>query len=198
LNKEEQQTTDQLPPHELLQKPSPNVRSLFQARKLYQLRDHELFSNSWLLFLSHPPIQIGHYLKELHEQHGLSSSNPDLGPIARERNNEEESEEKPHMGCGTHTATKAKRTRKPLRLQRRLEIIAYWEASENKSKAALGRKFGVPRSTVYRIINDRHTLKRLAEVQSHSKSALERYRVGGSRLCALGERQEEEDRDPGL
>lgn len=91
--------------------------------------------------------------------------------MTSERSDEEE----------THRTSKAKRTRKPIRIQRRLEVIAHWEASEDKSMTTLSKTFRIPRSTVYGIINDRHRLKRLAEDQSHSGPVLERYRVLGLR-----------------
>jgi len=93
-----------------------------------------------ICFLKTPPpfIQSACNLEELGVQRGSSPNNQDSVPVSHERN---------------------KRTRKPLQLQRRLVIIGYWDASEDKSMAALSRMFEIPRSTAYGIIKDRETLK---------------------------------------
>ncbi|KAF9351904.1 hypothetical protein BGX34_000296, partial [Mortierella sp. NVP85] len=108
--------------------------------------------------------------------------------------NRDENDELPPIEDASHIQTKTKRARKPLQLQRKLEIIAYWEANEDKSIAALSRIFELPRSTVYGIINDREKYKKLAEVQSSSGSSLERCRVTASQLRILMN----EDRDPSI
>ncbi|KAK3809231.1 MAG: hypothetical protein J3Q66DRAFT_416040 [Benniella sp.] len=142
-----------------------------QAQHQEELRMTDLLFTPEHLQISPPTIDQS---SEVPQQNS-SSTNEVLESTACERNNEEE----------THSTTKAKRTRKPLRVQRRLEIIAYWEMNKSKSMTELSRRFDIPRSTAYGIINDRQALKKLVKDQSHPGSALERYRVPGLRLRNL-------------
>jgi len=144
-------------------------------------------------FQKTPPffIQSDYNLEELGVQRGSSPNNQDS--VSHERNRDENEELLP-VEDESHIQTKTKRARKPLQLQRKLEIIAYWEASEIKSIAALCRMFKIPRSTVYGIINDREKYKKLAEVQCNSGSILDRCRVTASQLRILMN----EERDPSI
>ncbi|KAK3809232.1 MAG: hypothetical protein J3Q66DRAFT_405257 [Benniella sp.] len=127
--------------------------------------------------LSRGPLpMIDHSLEVPHGQ-GTSSSNEDLVSATHGRSEEE-----------THTTTRPKRPRKPLQIRRRLEVIDYWETSEDKSITALSRVFGIPRSTLYGIISARDELKNLVEELSHLEPTLERrYRVSGLRPRNLEE-----------
>ncbi|KAF9947323.1 hypothetical protein BGZ65_008899, partial [Modicella reniformis] len=100
-----------------------------------------------------------------------------------EHNKEEESE----IGGETNSKTKAKRTRKPLQLQKRLEIITFWEANQNMSMVEISKKFKLARTTVYGIISSRGTLKKLIRDQSRAGLTLERYSTAGSRFHILEE-----------
>jgi predicted transcriptional regulator len=62
---------------------------------------------------------------------------------------------------------KVKRPRKALLLEKRLEIIGFWEENQEASMAEISKRFGVPRSTVYGIINSRDGLKKLAKSQRY-------------------------------
>ncbi|KAF9932836.1 hypothetical protein BGZ65_004301 [Modicella reniformis] len=80
-----------------------------------------------------------------------------------------------------------KRTRKPLRLQERLEIVAYWEENQHKPMAEISQELTVPRSTVYGIIKDRDNLKKLANGPPHAGLSPERYSTIESRFRILEE-----------
>ncbi|KAF9941330.1 hypothetical protein BGZ65_004142, partial [Modicella reniformis] len=106
------------------------------------------------------------------------------GPATRRRNREKDDLQ---IGRDTDSQAKAKRARKPLQLQERLKIIAYWEANQDKSMTKIGKKFNVPRSTVYGIINSRDNLKRFANARPRAGLTLERYTMAKPRLHILEE-----------
>ncbi|KAK3809233.1 MAG: hypothetical protein J3Q66DRAFT_353259 [Benniella sp.] len=69
----------------------------------------------------------------------------------------EESEEKPQIGSES-PRTKSKRNQK-ISDQCRLDILAHHEASGDESLAKLGKRFGVSKTSVHRIINNTRTQK---------------------------------------
>ncbi|KAF9932593.1 hypothetical protein BGZ65_004421, partial [Modicella reniformis] len=78
-----------------------------------------------------------------------------LVPATNQHSKDEEYE----IGDETNSKAKVKRPRKVLQLQKRLEIIA----NQEMSVTYISKKFNVPRATIYRIINDKDTLKKLAQ-----------------------------------
>ncbi|KAF9969763.1 hypothetical protein BGZ65_011650, partial [Modicella reniformis] len=91
---------------------------------------------------------------EQNVQDHSSSNTQSLGPETYKHRKEEECE------VGDVTKSKPKRPRKALQL---LEIIAFCEANQKMSMTDISKKFNVPRSTIYGIINNKDTLKKLAK-----------------------------------
>ncbi|KAF9977735.1 hypothetical protein BGZ65_007276 [Modicella reniformis] len=85
-------------------------------------------------------------------------------PTTRRGNREEDEHQ---IGEDTNNQSKVKRSRNPPTVQQKLKIIAYREENPNKSMTEIGRRFGVPRSTVYGIIRDKDILKQ-PELRAHS------------------------------
>ncbi|KAK3809234.1 MAG: hypothetical protein J3Q66DRAFT_405260 [Benniella sp.] len=156
-----------------------DVKDHIWHRALHQIADLPPTSESSRCPLSETPplfIQSDYNLEELGVQRGSSPNNQDSVLVSHECNRDENEELLP-IEDEPHIQTRARRARKPLQLQRKLEVIAYWEASEDKSIAVLCRIFKIPRSTVYGIINDREKYKKLVGLQLHSGSILDRYHL---------------------
>ncbi|KAI8363096.1 hypothetical protein B0O80DRAFT_5964 [Mortierella sp. GBAus27b] len=83
--------------------------------------------------------------------------------------------------------TKAKRPRKALQLQKRLEIIEFWESNQDIPVAELSKKFNVPRTTIYGIINSKEVLKNVAKSRPCGGISIERYSRIESRFRILEE-----------
>ncbi|KAF9980058.1 hypothetical protein BGZ65_005608, partial [Modicella reniformis] len=86
----------------------------------------------------------------------------------------------------TDNQTGSKRRRKPRKLQKKLEIITFWEDNQDKSLVDISKLLEIPRSTVHGIISDRCNLKKLAS-SPHVGLTLERYTKIGSRFRILEE-----------
>ncbi|KAF9363395.1 hypothetical protein BGX34_004214 [Mortierella sp. NVP85] len=95
--------------------------------------------------------------EEIFTQQG-SSNNPEVAPATTHGQiKKEESEEKHQIGSES-PRTKSKRNQK-ISDQCKLDIIACHEASGDESLAKLGKRFGVSKTSVHRIINNTRTQK---------------------------------------
>ncbi|KAF9363771.1 hypothetical protein BGX34_003378 [Mortierella sp. NVP85] len=82
---------------------------------------------------------------------------------------------------------KAKRPRKALQLQERLEIIEFCEENQSMSMYDISKRFNVPRPTVYGIIKDKDRLRQLARSRVSKGLTLQRYSTAESRFRILEE-----------
>ncbi|KAF9954794.1 hypothetical protein BGZ65_003820, partial [Modicella reniformis] len=118
---------------------------------------------------------------EQNAQDHSSSNTQILVPATNKRKKEEECE------IENEANSKSKRPRKPLQLQKKLEIIAFWEANQNMSMTEISKKFDVPRTTIYGIIKNKDILNKLAKSQPNAGLNLERYRKVEPRFRILEE-----------
>ncbi|KAF9931198.1 hypothetical protein BGZ65_005001 [Modicella reniformis] len=112
-----------------------------------------------------------------------SSNTQSLVPATYKRRKEEEYE----IEDEANSKAKVKRPRKALQLQKRLEIISFCEVNQKMPVTKISKKFNVPRSTIYGIINNKDILNKLAKSQPSAGLNLERYRKDGSRFRILEE-----------
>ncbi|KAF9932581.1 hypothetical protein BGZ65_004426 [Modicella reniformis] len=103
----------------------------------------------------------------------------------RRRSREEDEHQ---IGEDTNKQSKTKQTRNMRTDQQKLEIVDYYEKSQNKSITHISKELNIPRSTTYGIINAKDNLKqKRSKNQLRAGLTLERHSMTESRFHILEE-----------
>lgn len=92
-----------------------------------------------------------------------------------------------HNEMDMEKQAKPKRPRKALQIQKRLAVIEFWESNRQLPLNEISTKFNIPRTTIYGIIKNRDTLKRITKSHPLKGLTLERCSTIQSRFRILEE-----------
>ncbi|KAI8597030.1 hypothetical protein EDD21DRAFT_229668 [Dissophora ornata] len=90
-------------------------------------------------------------------------------------------------GSDNHGQCGHKRPKKAIQIQKKLEIIKYWEQNQNVTFQKIGEYFGIPRTTIYGIVKVREELWAFDKNQPRASLTLETSRMVEPQLRILEE-----------
>ncbi|KAI8597031.1 hypothetical protein EDD21DRAFT_229674 [Dissophora ornata] len=90
-------------------------------------------------------------------------------------------------GSDNHRQRGHKRQKKAIQLQKKLEIIEYWEQNQNASYQKIGEHFCIPRTTIHGIVKNREILRDHAKSKPRAGLTMETSRMVEPRFRILEE-----------